>query len=80
MANTTRCSFRILGSEKLLDFEIAPAEVPAILEAVGTNKKLDLKKPRGDKTTINLFYVTYVEINDASNRQAPGQAIATQLY
>ncbi|MBI3827871.1 MAG: hypothetical protein HY291_00025 [Planctomycetes bacterium] len=80
MSNTSRLSIRILGTEKPADFEIAPADVPAILEAIGTNKKLDLIKPRGDKVTINLFYVTLVDINDASNRQAPGQALNVRIY
>ena len=80
MANASRLSIRVLGSEKLIDFEVAPGDVPGILEAIGTNRRLDLKKPRGDKTTINMFYVTYVEVTDAANRQAPGQALAALLY
>ncbi|MCW8130205.1 MAG: hypothetical protein KIS92_07645 [Planctomycetota bacterium] len=80
MPNTSRLSFRILGTEKPIDFEIAPEDVPAILEAIGGGKKLDLIKARGDRTTINMMYVTSIEINDATNRQAPGQALQIRLY
>jgi hypothetical protein len=80
MANTSRLSIRVLGTEKPTDFEIAPGDVPPILEAIGTNKRLDLIKPRGDKITINMFYVTFIDVNDASNRQAPGQALSVRIY
>ena len=80
MANTSRLTIHFLGTDKPIDFEVAPGEVPTILEAIGTNKRLDLIKPKGDRTTVNLFFVSYVEVNDAMNRPAPGVALETRLY